>query len=403
MKAFVVRQPIFDQRQRVSGYQLCFRLPDESGFAYADDDFDAQSVISHSLHVFGFDELTQSKKAFINLTRSLLVQQSAMLLPPDKVVIEILDPVSSDDEILRSCQALKQGGYALALGSYALRPGHEQLINLANIIRVDFATESAEVRRAAALRFIPRRIQLLAEGLASHDEFKEAASLGYELFQGFFFCQPEVIAREDIAGNKVNYLRLMREINQPEVDFDRVEQIIKQDVALSVKLLRYINSAWFGLSNRVKSIRHALVLLGVNVVRQWALLVAVTGLGYDKPSELVTTSLVRANFCERLAPMIQMKGREPDLFLVGLFSALDALTGRPMDDLLAELAVPGEVRDALLGRPNRLNDVFCLVQAYERGDWKGVSSSARALPIEEDALPDVYEQSIAWANQVLSG
>lgn len=403
MKAFVVRQPIFDQRQRVLAYELCIRLPEESAFAYADSDFDARTVISHSLHVFGFDELTQSKKAFINLTRSLLVQQAAMLLPPDKVVVEILDPVGADDELLRACKVLKQGGYLLALGSYALRPGHESLIGLADIIRVDFSAESTEVRRAAALRFLPRRIQLLAERVETHEDFKEAVSFGYEFFQGFFFCQPEVIARDDISGNKVNYLRLMREINQPDIDFDRIEQIIKQDVALSVKLLRYINSAWFGLSNRVKSIRHALVLLGANVVRQWASLVAVTGLGYDKPSELVTTSLVRANFCERLAPLIQMKGREPDLFLVGLFSSLDALIGRPMEDLLNELAVPNEVRDALLGRPNRLNDVFCLVQAYERGDWKGVSASARSLPIDEDVLPDLYERSVEWVNQVLSG
>lgn len=357
MKVFVVRQPIFDQRQRVSAYELLFRSREAGAFAYADGDFDSQSVISHSLHLFGFDELTELKRAFINFSRSLLVEQAAMLLPPDKVVVEILDQIPPDEAVLRACSALKQGGYLMALGSFVTQPGYESLVSLADIIRVDFSTTSGEQRKALAERFAPRRIKLLAERVETPADFNEAAALGCEFFQGYFFSQPEIVAREDITGNKLNYLRLMREINQPDVDFDRLEQIIKQDVALSVKLLRYINSAWFGLSNRVKSIRHALVLLGRTVVRQWATLVAVTGLGYDKPAELVTTCLLRASFCERLAPLIQMSGREPDLFLVGLFSLLDTLVGRPMDELLGEVAVPNEVRDALLGRPNRLNDV----------------------------------------------
>ncbi|HZW30568.1 MAG TPA: HDOD domain-containing protein [Isosphaeraceae bacterium] len=402
MQVFIARQPIFDQRQRVAAYELLFRSSAENLFPRTDADHASESVISESLLVFGFGELTGWKRAFIHFTRGLLVRQAAMLLPPDKVVIEILESVEPDPPVLRACEALKKGGYWLALGNFALEPRYERLAELADIIKVDFLAARDHQRRAFVERFQPRRIKLLAEKVETLDDFTEALGLGYDFFEGYFFCTPEIISRTDIPVRKQAYLRLLRDLNDPEVNFDRLEMLIKQDVALSVKLLRYINSAWFGLSRKVLSIRHALVLLGTEVVRQWATLATVTGLGYDRPDELITTSLLRATFCERLAVPLRIPRRAAELFLVGLLSPLDALMGRPMDELLTEIAVPDDVRAALLGEPCHLREIYRLVLAYERGDWDGVIALATSLRLDEDLLPGIYQQSVQWVNQVLS-
>lgn len=402
MKVSVARQPIFDRRQHVFAYDLLFRSGEENLFANADGDYASQSVISHSLHVFGFGELTQAKRAFIRVTRSLLLDQAVMLLPPHAVAVQILEALEPDDDVLRACNALKQGGFLLTLGDFVLHRGYAPLVDLADIIKVDFQKTSREQRKALAQRLSSRQIKLLADKVETREDFAEGLKLGYDYFQGYFFCKPEIVARDDVPGYKLNHLRFLREINQPDTDFGRLEDIIKQDVALSVKLLRYINSAWFGLSHRVNSIRHALVLLGARGLRQWATLVTVTSLGSDRPTELVTTCLQRAWFCEFLAPLAGLAGRESDLFLVGLLSSLDALIGRPLDELLNEIAVPIEVRDALLSGSGRLAEVYRLGLAYEQGNWDAVATSARLLGLDEDLLPAVYLQSIEQVNHIMA-
>ncbi|MGH2458178.1 MAG: EAL and HDOD domain-containing protein [Chloroflexota bacterium] len=402
MKVFVARQAIFDQRERVFAYELLFRSGAENVFLHPDGDLASQVVMSHGLHVFGLDELTHQHRAFINFTRSLLVRETARLLPSDKIVVEILETVEPDAEVIQACRALKRWGYLLALDDFVARPGDDPLIALADFIKVDFRQSPGPVRRALAQRFLPRKVTLVAEKVETPDDFAEGRSLGYSLFQGYFFCKPEVVSREDVPARKLHYLRLLREINRPDVDFDEIERLIKEDVALSIKLLRYINSAWFGLSRRVTSLRHALVLLGIRTVRQWAALVAVTTIASDKPAELIAISLLRATFCERLAAPAHLDNRASDLFLVGLFSSLDALIDRPLGELLREVAVPDAVRDALLGLPTRLSPVYRLVLAYEQGDWDGSTELARALELDEKILPDVFSQSVRWVDQVLA-
>ena len=402
MKVSVARQPIFDRRQHVFAYDLLFRSGEHNFFANVDGDFASRVVMSHSVHVFGFGELTQGKRGFIRITRSLLVEQAAKLMPPHAVAVQLLEPLEPDDEVLRACTALKQGGYPLTLGEFVLRREYAPLLDLADIVRIDFQKASREQRKLAVERAASRQIKLLADKVETREAFAEGLDLGYDYFQGYFFCEPEIVARDDVPGYKLNHLRFLREIYQPDTDFGRLEDIIKLDVALSVKLLRYINSAWFGLSHRVSSIRHALVLLGTKGLRQWATLVTVTSLGSDRPAELVTTCLQRAWFCEYLAPLAGMTGHESDLFLIGLLSSLDALVGRPLDELLSEIAIPGEVRDALLGGSGRLAEVYRLVLAYEQGSWDAVSAAARVLGLDEDLLPAVYLQSIEQVGNVLA-
>lgn len=403
MKVFVARQPIVDARQRVTSYELRFRAGGENVLAYLNADYPAQAVMSHALHVFGFGELVHGKRAFVPFTRSLLVQQAALLLPPDAVVVDVREPIPLDVETFHACEVLKQGGYMLAMGDFVAQPDYAPLLPMVDIVRIDFAATTSFVRRALTERLSRWPVKLLADRVATRQDFAAGMRGGYEYFQGDFLWQAEIIARDDLPISKINGLRFLRAINQPGIDFDHLEQLIKQDVVLSVKLLRYINSAWFSLSHRVTSIRHALVLLGANVVRRWASLVTVTSLGYDRPPELIATCLQRACFCERLGSLLDPGGSESDLFLVGLFSSLEALVGRPLPEILAEVAVPNEVREALLGTPNRLSQAYDLVLAYERGDWPSVALLALALKIDPEQLPKMYEQTIRWVDEAMTG
>lgn len=401
-KVFVARQPILGPGQRVYGYELLFRAGPRNVYFHPDGDAASQLVVDHSLHVFGLDNLTMGQPVFINFTRPLLLDQTALLLPSGRLVVEILENVEPDVEVLQACRDLRRRGYLIALDDFIAVDGAEPLLDVADILKIDFLQTDPARRRALIDRLRPWSLKLLAEKVESREEFVEARSLGCELFQGFFFCKPEIVSREDIPANKLAYLRFLREINRPDMELARLEDLLKQDVALPVKLLRYVNSAWFGLSGRVESLGHALALLGARGLRQWASLVVVADLGRDRSPALVTTCLFRANFCERLALAAGANGNASASFLTGLFSALDALVGRPLEETLADVAVPDEVRRALLEGRGYAWDVLHLALAYEKGDWLDVVTLSAKLGIDEDVLRDAYVRAIQRSDEVVT-
>ena len=251
-------------------------------------------------------------------------------------------------------------------------------------------------------RFKPRGITLLAEKVETHDEYARAQAWGYDLFQGYFFCKPELMASKDVPGFKGNYLRFLHALNEPRMNFAKLTKLIKQEVSLSMKLLRYLNSAAFGLRHKVTSIRQALVMLGEQPLKKWASLVAMAGLGEDKPQELVVTSLVRARFCEQLAKVTGQGDRDDDLFMVGLFSTVDVLIGRPMQEILREMSISGDVGAALLERKGPLAPVFELTIACERGDYESIMQQGAALDVDEATLTPIYADAIAWADSIFT-
>ncbi len=402
MRIFVARQPIFDYRQRVPAYKLLFRSDGEIPFTFPEDTYSSRSVLNQTLEQFGFDDLTQGRKAHIVFPRSLLVQHVPTFLPSDRLTVEIPAAIDPDGEIVHACHTFRACGYSVVVDGCSQRSGYEQLFAIADTVKVDFRAPSTAERQEVARRFAGHRIKLLAENVDTWEDYRDALQLGYDLCQGRFFEQPEIVERGKIPVGKLNHVRLLREINRRDVDLDRLEAVLNQDVGLSVQLLRYVNSAWFGLSHRVYSLRHALVLLGTDAVRRWASLITVTGIAEGRPAELVASALFRAWFCGRLAPLAHLRGYESDLFFIGLFSLLDAMTGRPLDEQLAEIAVPDEVRATLLMTPTRLTPVYELVRAYERGDWSSVTALTKAIGVDPDRLPEIYRQSVQWVNQVLS-
>jgi len=403
VKKFVARQPIFDRDQNIYGYELLFRSGLENYFRCMHADQASSSVIADSFLLFGVRSLTQGRKAFINFTRKLITSQSATLLPREQVVMEVMENIQPDDQVIAACRALKQQGYLIALDDFVFSENLKPLIDLADIIKVDFLATPALVRKHLVQSYARRGIIMLAEKVETHEQFHEALELGYKYFQGYFFSKPEIVSRSDVPAYKHHYLLLLQEINRPEPDFVKLEDVIKRESSLCYKLLRYLNSAAFAFSREITSIRHALSLIGVEEVRKWASLLVLAGLGEDKPSALVLGSIFRAKFCEDLAPAAGLANRAMDLFLMGLLSMMDAIVERPMSEILSELAISTDIKIALLQAraQNLFRAIYELVLAYERGDWERISRLAAAMRANEDRIAEAYLAAVKWSQEVL--
>jgi c-di-GMP-related signal transduction protein len=400
VEKFIARQPIFDSRRRVVAYELLFRSGPENFFSGVDGDAASKRMIDDGLHVFGIDALIGDARAFINVTKRVLLDDVITMLPKDRIVVEVLETVPAEPEVVAALHRLKTLGYMIALDDFVASEAMEPLLELADIVKVDFRETAPEERRRLCRALVVRGIKVLAEKVETEADVQEAQLLGCSYFQGYFFCKPEMIQRKDIPGFKLNYMRLLNELGRPQLDFASIERVLKGDMSLASKLLRYLNSAAFSWRTQITSLQHALALLGERPFRKWASLVAVANMSEDRPVELAMTSLIRARLCELLAAKVD-KANELNGFLVGMFSLVDAIVGRPREEILKELAVPVPVSQALIDRKGTLALVLELVFAMERGSWEDIANYSSALAFDEHELPGLYRQSIQWVGEIL--
>lgn len=396
----MARQPILDRKQNIYAYELLFR-PSSPSNEFNGDIATAQ-VIGNLLDVVGIEELTGNRKAFINFTGTLIKEGLATILPNDQVGIEILETVSPDAEIIEACATLKEQGYLIVLDDFKYSPELKPLINLADIIKIDFLSTTPEERKDCVRRLDNGRIQFLAEKVETQEQFAEALDSGYSYFQGYFFHQPEMISRQGIPILKLNYLDLLEKIHKPEPDFTEIEKVIKNDVALSYKLLRLINSPFFGLRHEISSVKHALSMLGITETRKWLSLQLLQGLSEDKPDILLINSLIRSRFAEMLAPELGFKGRKVDLFLMGLFSMIDALLGRPLEEILARLPLATDVKKAILKQEGQFGTILRLMLYCERGEWDALTPLISELGSNSLTVSQLYLQSITSTNRLIA-
>ena len=396
---FVARQPIFDGKLRTAGYELLFRNGPQNFFPKVDGTYASSRLMHDSLHVFGLDALAPRQRVFINATRDVLIKELVRVLPPGRTTVEVLESVAPDEEVVRACQKLARDGYSVALDDFVFRPGYERLISVANIIKVDFSITRGDERGEMVRRFGSRALRLLAEKVETREEYDEAVRIGYSLFQGYFFAKPEMVTARDIPQNKLSSVRLLTVVNDRRFDFTHVEEVVKQDLSISIKLLRYLNSAAFKRHRKIDSIRQALVVLGEDQFRKWVSLVALSGMGTSgTPGEVVTTSLIRANFCEQVGLHVGLSSLSS--FLVGLLSMVDVLLGRPIGDVLNELAIGLDVKRALLERKGPLAELLALAVASERGDWTEATGKAAILGIDEAVANELHARARHWTDEL---
>lgn len=393
---FVARQPILTADEKVFGYELLFRDGIENYFRCSDSDAASRSTLDSSL-LLGLDVLCDKHYAFVNCTRDVLVKDYAVLLPPRQTVIEVLESVHPDQIVVSACQRLKQAGYLIALDDFIANGPREPLTELADIIKVDLRATAPE-QQSVIVRRYGSRIQLLAEKVETREEFRAARDRGFLYFQGYFFRRPEVLTARDIPRNLANYLRMLQEVSRPELDLHVIEKLVKSEVSLCYRLLRYLNSARFCFASEIHSVQHALTMLGEREIRRWVQLVATLGAGQNKSGELVLSALVRARFCDLLSSKLAHGGS--DLFLMGLMSLMDAVLEMPMSEVLERVPLDQAIKNVILGGPSHLRTIFRLMLAQESGEWPAVAELARLLHVPRDDVADAYWQALQWARKV---
>ena len=403
-EAFIGRQAILDQQQKVYAYEILFRSGLKNAFdPTLDGNVATQSVMVGTMLEFGLKKLVSDKKAFINFTEQNLLNRAPKLLPPENVVVEILENVQPTSEIVEAVRELKAEGYKIALDDFVLLPGYEPLIEMADIIKVDFRITTDPEERQKLREILPSHVRLLAEKIETEEEFHQAMAFGYVLFQGYFFCKPAILHQKKLTSNALSRMRLLKEINQQNVDFSSMTNIISSDTNLVHKLLTYINSAGIGLVNHVSNLKQATVLLGASGIKRWVTLISLQTFSEDKPPELFTLSLLRAKFCELIAGELKRPGLTQDAgFLIGMFSLLDVLLMLPMEEVLKEVALADDLNAALLGEDNDLRRILDLVIAYEKGDWDKVIACCEREHIPVDHLKPKYDAVLEWYNALQS-
>jgi len=403
MELFLARQPIFDRQLQVYAYELLYRSSERNQFDSADGTLASLQVLSTSLFSFGLEKVADGRLCYLNMDRELLLDGCKWLMPAQHFVLEVLETVPRDEAVFMACLSLRQQGYRLALDDFGISMIYDPLLEAADVVKVDFRSNTRQEIETLCHELAHLPLTLLAEKVETQEEFEWAKKTGFTYFQGFFFARPVVLRSRQIPGFKLNYLRILQEVCRKDLDVERLADLIKKDISLSHRLLRYINSAAFDFRNRLSSIQDVLVLLGDNEIRKWVSLAALPSLASDNPAELMVNSMVRARFCELLAGAMAMTAQQEDLFLAGIFSHLDAMMGRPMEELLSEIYLPDPVRGALYQRAednNRIADVYSLVLAYEAADWIRLEYYIAKCRLSSSQVTDAYREAVAWASKI---
>jgi EAL and modified HD-GYP domain-containing signal transduction protein len=400
MQVYFARQPILNQNLQLYGYELLFRHSPQSLGAQPIEDGDAATAaVIEGIQARGLMSITRGKKAFINFTHNLLINGVAAYFPPESIVVEVLETAEPTARLLDALAALKAKGYMVALDDFSYREDLVPLIKLADIIKIDFL-DPAYMRNIYQIRthIDPEKCTLLAEKVESRAVFESAYEHGCRLFQGYFFAMPASATEKTVGVMRFNSMRLIAAVNRKEVDFNQITDIVKQDVGLSYRVLRLVNSAYFGARREITDLKTAIVFLGHNELRKWCSFVALFSLSENKPPELFEMSLVRARFCEIVAAELGMP--QEAFFLGGLFSLLDAMLDTPIEDTIADVMLPEIAHAALCGEPGALRDTLDLNMAVERGNWESVTRICDTLGLDEVILSKLYADALQWTSEL---
>jgi EAL and modified HD-GYP domain-containing signal transduction protein len=393
--AYIARQPIFDRRMRIFGYEILYR---ENARSVPETELDGDQATSNVLiDIFTYhdlDRLIGDFRAFINLTPTFLYDPSILPLSRERLVLEVLEDIAVNRELLAALEKLNHQGYTLALDDFILTEQTRPLLPMADIIKVDIQQVSRDDLRGYVAEFRPYGAHLLAEKVETHEELDFCRALGFHYFQGFFLSRPRVLKTRRLPADRVRILNLLRRLQDPDLNFDELAELVAEDVYLSYRLLRLINSAYFPIRRKVESIQRAVVYLGLNGVRTWATWIALAGI-HDKPSELKLVALARARMCALLCDALEARYRDR-FFTVGLFSAVDALLDMPMEQALEPLPLAEDVRDAILQHAGLMGRALDATLGYERGEW----DRADKLPLAPGRIREIYLDALQWARDI---
>lgn len=402
MQLFLARQPIFDRSLNVAAYELLYRSDPRAGNSVFSDGNSATSeVITQSMMVTDFSKLTNNKKAFINFTGQLILDDIPLLFDHQKMVVEVLEDVDVSDEMIDALKKLKESGYTIALDDLVLDAKTAPLIPYADIIKVDFMLTTPFDRLIMTNQLKKHPVKLLAEKVETRTEFDEALKLGYDYFQGYFFAKPDLVVNKDIKPLSLSYLRIMEELSKPAPEYNHISEVIESDVSLAYKLLRLVNSPSFYRRSKIKTINQALVLMGMKELKKWVALLMLRDVASSKPDELVTSCLIRGKMMERMATTKWNSQIGTEAFLVGLMSLIDVMTDRSLAEVIRDLPLEQQVVEAIVEEKGGLGELLTLVKSYEQGDLDRVKTQCDLMKCDPLLLPHEYFASMEWVDRLL--
>ena len=405
MDILIARQPIFTSNQRLFAYELLFRGTEGHDHSNLDGNRATTSLLSAAFFTEGIERISKFKPCFINFTTTLLANNLPASFPSSKVVIEILEDVAPTPEVIAACRALSKQGYTLALDDFVYERKLDPLIELADIIKIDIIATPLDTIHKTMYRLSHYpKIKFLAEKVETHAEFTKALKMGFTYFQGYFFSKPEVMKIKELTAAKINLLHLLAEVTSGATSVSRLTIIITHDVAISFKLLRFLNSAWFYRLEKIESISHAITYLGEQELRRFLMLMILADMASGKPQELMRLALVRAKFCELLGAAGSNPAnpdQQNDLFLLGLFSLLDAMLDTTMEAVMKELPIHDSIKMAFIDREGFLMPFLNAVTTYEKKAAKECVLALREIGVPPKEVYELYLQSLEFA-QVLT-
>ncbi len=395
-QAFIGRQPIMDEKQQIIGYELFFRHSADAQSAVFEDEFKAySSVLMNTIGGIDMQWLLGDKFAFINVNEEMLKSEFLELMPPQRTVLEILRTVPPSQEVVERCNNLREQGFKIALDNPQLSSETSPLLACADYIKIDIQTlDSADLQKAFnQLHVTP--VKMIAEKVETVAQFEDCKRIGFRLFQGFHFARPETFTAKVINASFDSVLNILNTVSQ-DAEINVIEAGFKKDTALSFKLLRYINSVGFGLSFEIQSINHALTILGRKQLYRWLTLLMVTAGENSTPPALMKTSITRGRLTELLGESYFEKHDRDNLFIVGVFSLLDAILKMPMETVLEKIQLPEAVTEALLTREGIYGPFLKLTEACEDSDDQRILELAELLQFDASKVNECHIAALAW-------
>jgi EAL and modified HD-GYP domain-containing signal transduction protein len=392
----LARQPILDINLNLYAYELLFRgdFKNESGVGSFNGDLATSQVISHTFLELGIERVIGKEFGFLNLTRSFLTGEISVPFDNKKIVLEVLEDIEIDEQIIQGVKDLASQGFVIALDDFIFHEDLRPLIEIASIIKIDLLALSEQELIEHVEELNKYDVKLLAEKVETNEQFELCKSLGFDYFQGYFFCKPTILNDNALPDSKMTIMRVVSSLQNPDISIDDLEKLIALDASLSYKLLRLLNSPATGLPKQVESIRQGLVFLGLQKIKSWSTLIAFSNAD-STPDVLMNTGLLRAKLCEQLAPHFNC---DPESgFLVGLFSILEAIMQKPLPELLASLPLEQEINQALLHNEGQLGKLLTFIQYYEQNFSLNDDS-----PVSIEELNASLTVATEWAIQASS-
>lgn len=394
---FIARQPVYDLKQTVIGYELLYRNGDVDKAIFDDGNLASSETIINTFMHIGIDSLVGSSVAFINLPYDFIINESLTPMFKEQIVLELLEDIEPDEKSIAGIKQLKSQGYKIALDDFEYDEKYMPFLELADYVKIDVIDKNETEIRYHLDKVSRFDAIIIAEKVETQEMYNLCKDIGFKYFQGFFFCRPQLVKQKNIPANKAVALNLLNKLQDPDIDYSELETVLAQDVALSYKFLRYINSAAFSLRREVDSIKDAIALLGLNNTKNWVSMILMAKSIDNKPGELISVAMIRGKMCELIATKTQPEIKD-QMFIVGLFSVLDALMDMEMIELLDTITLIAPIKMALLDHSGEHGVILEQVLNYEHFYWDLLLRSG----IDPNIFTESYLQAVEWAKNQMA-